>query len=139
MRMLAPAAGIGLVLLLAWAIVSNPWFSGYALYHGYLTLPARIAGQDFDLPGRASQCVNCHDAERVARDPTLRLVPLNRDALSEPGARRGGPQSVYTEASFCSLMRDGIDPASVLINRTMPQFTLTDQNCNALWTYLMSR
>jgi hypothetical protein len=137
-QLLLALAGIGLGLLFAGAIIFDPWFKGFAFYHGYLTLPAQIAGQDFDLPVRASQCVNCHDAERVARDRTLRLVPLNRGALTEPGLRRGGPQTVYTEASFCSLMRTGVDPASVLINRTMPRFALTDQNCNALWTYLMS-
>ncbi len=98
----------------------------------------RVMGHDIDLPAQASRCANCHDAQQAAG--SVRLVsPLTRAALTEPQPRRGGPPSVYDQQAFCAFLRTGIDPAYVLVDRTMPRFALDDADCNALWTYVSSR
>jgi hypothetical protein len=36
-------------------------------------------------------------------------------------------------------MRDGIDPAMIQLERTMPRFAPTDSDCVSLWSYVNSR
>jgi hypothetical protein len=124
-------------LAVTWAFY--PWPLGFALYHGYLPLHGRITGHDSELPGVAARCVNCHDAVRSDVAPAIVIAPLTKASLAEPVSRRGGPPTVYAENSFCSLLRDGVDPALVIVNRTMPRFEITQSNCHALWRYVNSR
>lgn len=133
---LAAAAG---VILAGVATVAYPWARGYALYHGHLPLSGRIAGHDDDLPSAASRCSNCHDAVTGGAQTKRLIAPLNGTALTQPVSRRGGPQFIYTEASFCSFLRDGVDAVFVQASRTMPRFTVSDGECHALWTYVISR
>jgi hypothetical protein len=126
-------------LLIASTVYQYPWLVGYALYHGYLPVTGRIAGHDSDLPSRASRCVNCHNAVRSATPTARRIAPLTKAALIEPHSRRGGPVTAYAEASFCSLLHDGIDPAYVQVDRTMPRYDMPASTCRALWRYVSSR
>ena len=50
--------------------------------------------------------------------------------------RRGGPASRFDEAALCRLLREGIDPAHVLLPKTMPRYAIDDADCRALWTWL---
>lgn len=111
---------------------------GCALYHGHVALTARIDGQSFDLPPIASRCAACHEAglRQAARNGELSL-DLSR--LDEPRSRRGGPPSAYNAESFCAVMRTGIDPTSIVLARAMPRFTARDEDCRALWAYLVGR
>jgi hypothetical protein len=114
---------------------------GRLLFTGDLELPARIVGQDFALPAAASRCVNCHGASRsnAASSPaaTQQVGPaLTRNALTDAVRRRGGPPSRYDAASLCTLLRSGVDPAHVIILRTMPRYEITDADCRALWLHL---
>jgi hypothetical protein len=131
-------ASAGLVAFSA-VLASTPWARGYAIYHGYLSLPGRIAGHDSDLPSRAARCSNCHEA-LSGNGTTARLItPLTRDSLGAEMARRNGPPSKYDTAAFCTAMRDGIDPAMIQLERTMPRFAPTDSDCVSLWSYVNSR
>lgn len=130
---------IAAVILIAAAVYPYPRLVGYALYRGYLPVAGRIAGHDSDLPSRASRCVNCHDAVRSATPTARRITPLTRAALTEMHSRRGGPVTAYNEDTFCSLLRDGIDPAYVQVNRTMPRYDMSASQCHALWRYVSSR
>ncbi len=65
--------------------------------------------------------------------------PLDADALARPQARRGGPPTRYDAASFCSVLRTGIDPASVVLAQQMPRYDLADQDCADLWAWLRER
>lgn len=111
---------------------------GQALFEGRAPLLARIAGQDFALPTDASRCTNCHrPAPTVPRTDTQRFGPLLTAALlTEPQRRRGGPPSRYDAMSLCKLLRTGIDPAHVMVARTMPRYEIGDDQCHALWAYL---
>jgi hypothetical protein len=41
--------------------------------------------------------------------------------------------------SFCKLLRTGVDPASIVIAREMPVYTLNEAQCGSLWTFLIER
>lgn len=118
---------------------------GAALWRGTLPLTARIAGHAHALPPVAARCINCHGGESGAsasasaagRDPLDGAAPvLTARHLREPTARRGGPPSRYDAAAFCTLLRTGVDPASVLLPRHMPRYEITAADCDALWIHL---
>lgn len=112
--------------------------AGRELYSGVKPLAGRIVGHDMDLPAQASRCMNCHGD--VSRPGYASLAPaLTRAALQTPTPRRGGPPSQYDAASFCKLLRNGVDPAHVMIPRTMPRYTITDPDCETLWAYLIAQ
>ena len=50
--------------------------------------------------------------------------------------RRGGPPSRYDAAGLCTLLRSGVDPAHVIILRTMPRYDINDADCQSLWLHL---
>lgn len=113
---------------------------GRRLYHGESTLQARMVSHAEALPQEAVRCTNCHQREAEPALPNTenfgpRLGPLG---LTKPVVRRGGPASRYDAKALCRLLRDGIDPAHVMIPQTMPRYTMTDQECEALWTFLTS-
>ena len=56
----------------------------------------------------------------------------------QPRSRRGGPPSAYDAASLCELLREGIDPAWVMVRQEMPRYAATDAQCIALWAFLVS-
>jgi hypothetical protein len=59
--------------------------------------------------------------------------------LSTPRTRRGGPPSVFDASRLCALLRTGQDPAHVIISTTMPRYQISDEQCQALWSYLLTR
>lgn len=127
----------GLVVALVSADALPDWPRGYALYRGFGTLDAEISGTGVALPAKASACVNCHDA--TPSGAPRRIGPLDRAALTTATPRRGGPPSAYSGETFCAVLRDGVDPAFVMVDRTMPRFRLSDEDCRALWTYVSVR
>lgn len=125
-------AGLAVAALAAWQAASS-LDRGAALFNGGTPRPARLAGHDDELPPQATRCSNCH-GDTDSLGPALGSVHLAR-----PAARRGGPPSRYDEASLCRLMRDGVDPTWVLVDRTMPRYAVSDADCDDLWRYLSSR
>jgi hypothetical protein len=108
---------------------------GERLFIGEEALKGTIVGHDAALPAFASKCVNCHDL--AASEKANLGSKLTRAALLEAAARRGGPPSRYEPASFCRLLRTGIDPAHILILRAMPRYEIDDAQCLAIWNYLI--
>lgn len=106
---------------------------GARWFVGSMPLQARMVGHAQDLPAAAAACINCHGAgasnERFA-------VALDRAWLTQAQTRRGGPSSRYNATSFCRVLREGIDPAWVVVNQTMPRYQVTDLQCRALWMHL---
>ncbi len=114
---------------------------GRQLFDGEAPVAARIVGQDFVLPTEASRCVNCHGPQRAAAASsvlgTQRIGPaLTASTLTEATRRRGGPPSRYDATSLCTLLRSGVDPAHVIILRTMPRYEINDADCQSLWLHL---
>ncbi len=109
---------------------------GQELFMGDTDLQGRIRTHLADLRPDVVRCGNCHAAAAgpgIARSLAPRLT---RDLLLQPQPRRGGPASAYSVASFCRLLRTGVDPAYVLLSLEMPQYALDDAHCQALWRFL---
>jgi hypothetical protein len=132
------------VLILFSALLPGAWAQGYGalgaqLFDGRQGLSAELAGRDLALPVAASRCSNCHRRDGpVTGAPAAPAFgpPLTAASLRSRQPRRGGPASSYDGASFCRLLRTGIDPAFVMIDQQMPRYTTTDAQCAALWVYL---
>lgn len=118
---------------------SNDVALGRALFSGARPLAAHVAGQDFALPQDAAICTNCHQSDQASGPPQSFGPPLTRRTLTRALARRGGPRSTYDGVTLCRALRDGIDPAQVIIPQTMPRYAFTDQQCQALWAFLSTR
>lgn len=136
------------VLLVSTGLIVAGWMAherhdrlllGQALFEGSPPQPdrqlaGRIAGHDRDLPPEAARCANCH----TSTPGTAGFGPaLHAGTLVQALARRGGPPSTYEEASLCRLLREGIDPAWVMVNQAMPRYDATDAQCAALWAWLV--
>ena len=86
--------------------------------------------------GYYSRARNLHKAAQQFSE--LGGFPKTAEALLQALPRRGGPPSRYDPASFCQLLRTGIDPASVMVDKAMPRYTLTDQQCALLWKHVLA-
>ena len=144
------AAGVPMTLALVW-LRPSARERGSHLFHGTVPLTGRILGHDEPLPADAAQCKNCHGLESAPAAPSApkqgetAALPaetvgpkLGPTSLTRAVKRRGGPASVYTADAFCRLVREGVDPAQIVIPQLMPRYTLSDAECNALWAYLTS-
>ncbi|MBK9136806.1 MAG: hypothetical protein IPM15_21265 [Betaproteobacteria bacterium] len=121
---LAAAFGIGDLLVRR---------EGAALYEGRQPLVAHVRGHEQPLPQAAARCTNCHEGAQA-------IGPrLDERTLAQPLPRRGGPPSRYDAAALCRLLREGIDPAAVLLPRAMPRYQIDARACDALWAHLRSR
>jgi hypothetical protein len=147
-RTLAVIAAGALTLTLAGAALhSAPYERGAQLFDGRAALTARLVGHEQTLPAETVRCANCHTLERAPRPEarpnatasplTDTLAPaLGQNSLLSAHRRRGGPPSRYTSDSFCKTLRDGVDPAHVVLPKTMPRYVINDTECSQLWTYL---
>jgi hypothetical protein len=111
---------------------------GDALFHGKEPLGGRIRGDDQLLPPEAVRCVNCHGAKST-RLSGKAAPHIDSALLLEFRQRRGGPPSRYDQRAFCRLLRNGTDPAQILIAREMPTYELDDAQCGSLWTFLVGK
>jgi hypothetical protein len=113
---------------------------GLALYEGKVGIAATLRGHAQPLPSGLSRCISCHEP---SREPTqgqaIFAMRLDKKSLTEASKRRGGPPTRYERASFCRTLRTGIDPAEVLLHKSMPLFVLSEEQCTALWDHLSQR
>jgi len=142
------AAGIPLVATSTWVwLRASTRDRGAQLFHGQAPLTGQLVGHRDALPSEAVQCQNCHklESEPPPKPVTAGEAPalaetvgptLGPASLTRLTPRRGGPASEYTADAFCRLLREGIDPAQIMIPQLMPRYTLTDAECNALWSYI---
>jgi hypothetical protein len=133
-------AVMGSLALFVWQAVKNDRRAelGRELFSGEPSrelplLRGRLAGHETQLPAVATRCMNCHATSTTAGAIG---TPLRRDTLQRALPRRGGPPSAYDQSSLCRLLRDGIDPAFVVVNQAMPRFDVTNLQCAALWAWL---
>lgn len=111
--------------------------AGGHMFLGEMALQGTIAGHAEPLPPRMVACANCHQ-----RDPGFGSGKAFAPALTKPGmteliSRRGGPPSMFSPASFCQMLRTGVDPAYVLVTRQMPRYAVSDDQCLGLWRHIM--
>lgn len=88
----------------------------------------------------ASRRASALGAPGAASTPAASFGPgLTADSLTRDIPRRGGPPSHYDEAALCKLLLTGIDPAYIIIPRSMPRYDVAAADCSALWAYLSQR
>lgn len=121
------------------ALASNWALRGRALFRGQEPLEGRIRDHQDGLPPETVRCQNCHVVAGQPL-PDRAIAPrLDRTLLAGLRSRRGGPPSAYAPESFCKLLRTGVDPAYILIARSMPVYEVNDAQCRSLWLYLIER
>lgn len=101
---------------------------GAALHGGGAPLTGHLRGHAESLPAAVLPCTNCHDSKAAPALSAQRLL------IAVP--RRGGPPSAFDRASFCTLLRTGVDAAGVVLPSAMPVYELDDDACSALWAYV---
>ncbi|QBY55514.1 hypothetical protein [Cupriavidus oxalaticus] len=109
---------------------------GRAIYQGEVALTAHLRGETRRLPAFTVRCGNCHTQSGRA---TAFAPPLSAGYLREATSRRQAPPSQYDLGAFCKVLATGIDPAAVMLASSMPLYVLSDDECTALWTYLLTQ
>jgi hypothetical protein len=112
---------------------------GQMLFEGRQALQGAISGHASSLPAEASRCINCHTRRFDLSQPVSFGPILNESSLTLARARRAGPPSRYDAVSFCKVLRLGVDPAWVVIDTAMPRYQMSDAQCSALWSFLLSQ
>jgi cytochrome c553 len=147
------AAGLWLAMALCLssaavhAQANAPALRGAQLYDGRIALSGQLRGHDRPLPADALRCANCHEPSRqvvaagsAAASNNNSFAPrLDQLSLTQFQARRGGPATRYDQANFCRVLRSSVDPGLVLLRKPMPQYALSDDDCQALWLFLSQR
>ena len=134
-KTLRPLVATLLLSAISSAVPELDLLHGRRLFSGEEPLSGTILGHKSTLPPAAAKCTNCHSSgdEPLAQS----LGPLlNRRSLTEMQSRRGAPPSRYTEATFCRILRTGVDPAYIFIAQEMPRYVIDDSRCRDLWAYL---
>lgn len=112
---------------------------GKQIFQGKETVNGRIDGHSRNLPPQVAKCINCHAPAKGQKIDDQYAPLLNDRWLLQPRVRRGGPAFAYDQASFCKTIRTGTDPEYVILNRTMPRFDLSNEQCQALWAFLTEK
>lgn len=126
------------MILTAGVLIELPVLKGLALYRGWTPLAGHIHGHRNDLPTSALACVNCHDRgeSTTGSKGATADISLNETSLTEMRVRRNGPPSAYDRVSFCKVLTSGVDPAFILVDRTMPRFKFSSTECDDLWAFI---
>ena len=118
-----------------------------ALYWSGEGAVARLRGDTTVLPADAARCANCHEPSGQSSvqpsvqpaDAAVAFGPRLDARLAQALPRRGGPATAYDAAALCTLLRTGLDPARVLVQRAMPVYEIDNAACAALWQALSQR
>ena len=136
----AARASIGLALVIVVRLTSaaelcDPADLGCAIFSGQHPIPAHLRDDDRPLPAWTTRCINCHTQTEPAG---AFAPPLTRGYLLDAVSRRGGPPSRYNPVAFCRALNDGVDPAGVVLRKSMPHYQMSDVECTALWRFVMN-
>lgn len=104
------------------------------------TYDAVIGEADITLPSSTLPCAGCHgDRAEGGEEGGVRPPPLAWSHLTKHYGHihgNGRRHPAFTEASFAESLRQGHDPAGNRLDTTMPRFHLSDEDIEALISYL---
>jgi len=131
-------AAIGLALatvarLANAAQLCEPADLGCSIFSGQHAIPAHLRDDNHPLPAWTTRCINCHTRAESAAGFA---PPLTPGYLLDATSRRGGPPSRYNPAAFCRALKEGVDPADVVLRKSMPHYQISDIECAALWRFV---
>ncbi len=112
---------------------------GHRIFIGTEAITGKINGHQQPLPPQVAKCATCHTPSTRPQDSDQLAPLLNASWLQQAHPRRGGPAFAYTKDSLCQTMRTGMDPEYVILNRTMPRFDISDEQCRALWAFFTEK
>jgi len=112
---------------------------GENIFLGRESVAAKISGHQESLPPQVARCINCHAPAQSTSTLRESAPALSSAWLQQARARRGGPAFAYGKESFCMTLRSGVDPEHVILNRAMPRFDISNEQCLALWLYLTEK
>jgi hypothetical protein len=146
-----PSSQIAILPVAAWVLVqavateacgnigNGSGAAGCRMFFGETPLRGSIIGHNRPLPPEVVACANCHVGDARSSSGGSFAPSLGPLTLTEPRRRRGGPPSQFSAATFCRLLRTGLDPAYIIISRQMPRYVLDDDQCLDLWHYLLEQ
>ena len=117
---------------------------GADLFYGRTEVNGKLYLHNRTLGSPYVRCVNCHQLEDQPKSLKVNANDnsfgplLGAHFIQTPNNARGGPVRSYEPASFCKMLRSGMDPSQIMIRTDMPRYILTDDDCNALWSFLMA-
>lgn len=86
------------------------------------------------LAGETAACARCHPVGSEGTSaPDLRWASLAQDAAPASGLR---PRSAYAERSFARAVTEGVDPRGAPLAASMPRYSLSRTEMDALIAYL---
>ncbi|MFT7460752.1 MAG: cytochrome c oxidase subunit 2 [Planctomycetota bacterium] len=110
--------------------------------------PITAVGGDFHMSMHRSMhsggCATCHGEDKMGRRmrpqfwkkaPALTPSALFEDS-SEDSKDHGHNHQIYTPESIRLAITDGLNPAGVLLDAAMPQWSMSDADLDDLVTYL---
>lgn len=122
---------------------------GREIFERGVGVVARLRADPHPLSAATARCANCHSRDpstqdgagsspvpATTRSAADRAPLLDAASLVEARRRRNAPASRFDEVSFCRLLATGIDAADVMVRRSMPVYTMSPQDCSALWAFL---
>lgn len=111
---------------------------GEQLYRGQIPLAAKLEASEDELAPAATRCMNCHgpDGHGIA-EAGAKGTNITGAALITRQPRRNGPATAYSLATFRIALRNGHDPANIILARAMPRYTISDVDTLALWQFLL--
>ncbi|MGF6919416.1 hypothetical protein [Paraburkholderia sp. 40] len=109
---------------------------GREIFSGQHALVAHLRDDNRTLPDNAVGCINCHGH---ADNAASFAPPLTSQYLLSDTRRRGGPPSRDDLGSFCRVLNVGVDPTGIVLKKAMPQYTFSDTECAALWSFVTAR
>lgn len=109
---------------------------GKRIFYGLDAVSATVQQNGTTLPTNASKCINCHSAQTPPGAWTGSSQYLSATTMTRMVSRRGGPASVYDQDKFCNAVRNGVDPAGVVLESKMPRYEMSDTQCADMWLFI---
>lgn len=112
---------------------------GENLFYGRETLKGTLYLHNRALGTAFVRCMNCHQLQGQSKFTNRADFgpELGARFLQTENSLRGGPARAYDADSFCHMLRTGMDPSQIMIRTDMPRYALSDDDCHALWRFLL--
>jgi ABC-type branched-subunit amino acid transport system substrate-binding protein len=103
-------------------------------------LTARVGASDFDVPGSAVPCANCHGNDGLGR-PEGGVVPpdIQWSELAKPYGHvhtNGRKHPAFDETALRKAIAYGVDPGGNELDKAMPRYNMSDADAKSLVAYI---
>ncbi|MFZ6689685.1 hypothetical protein ACO0K0_18235 [Undibacterium sp. SXout11W] len=113
---------------------------GENLFYGREALKGTLYLHNRSLDTSFVRCMNCHrfqDEQKTSNKSDFG-PEIGAHFLLTKNSLRGGPARAYEADSFCQMLRTGMDPSQIMMRTDMPRYSVSDDDCHALWRFLLT-